>query len=183
MSTSSKHANLLLGLVAFFIPLAVLFISKSSNRHRNIKRAVPNDKISSNSKSDDTSKVTKPTKIKVIYGSTSGTAKTFAYSLFSQLNKENNKQHSHHLLDITIINADEYNEDKLDSEDIVFLIVSTYTDGKPPAAAARMMEWLIDMINDFRVNKNHLQNLRFGIFGLGGAIYNENYGRAVRIYC
>jgi sulfite reductase alpha subunit-like flavoprotein len=94
------------------------------------------------------------------------------------LNKENIS--SGNLL-VSVVDANEYNEDKIDAEDVVFLICSTYSDGTPPKSAARMMEWFQDMINDFRVNRNHLEKLKFSIFGLGGAIYNENYGKAVII--
>eukprot|EP00595_Chromulina_sp_UTEXLB2642_P000478 CAMPEP_0196761188 /NCGR_PEP_ID=MMETSP1095-20130614/354_1 /TAXON_ID=96789 ORGANISM="Chromulina nebulosa, Strain UTEXLB2642" /NCGR_SAMPLE_ID=MMETSP1095 /ASSEMBLY_ACC=CAM_ASM_000446 /LENGTH=487 /DNA_ID=CAMNT_0042110411 /DNA_START=329 /DNA_END=1789 /DNA_ORIENTATION=- len=51
-------------------------------------------------------------------------------------------------------------------------------DGQAPQSGRRFVEWLYDMINDFRVNKDHLSNLKYAVFGLGGAIYAENYGKA-----
>ena len=84
-------------------------------------------------------------------------------------------------LSVSITDANDYNEDKIDAEDIVLLVCSTYSDGTPPKSGSRLMEWLNDMINDFRVDRNHLARLKFAIFGLGGAIYNENYGKAVSV--
>ena len=49
----------------------------------------------------------------------------------------------------------------------------------PPESARAFYEWLKDINFDFRVNKDFLSRLNFGVFGLGAAIYGKNFGKAV----
>jgi sulfite reductase alpha subunit-like flavoprotein len=113
-------------------------------------------------------------KIKILYGSCTGTAKQFAYKLFSKLN----------LLfkcNISITDLNDYDEEKMELEDIVFIICSTWTDGKPPAKANRFFGWLTDAAFDFRVSKSLLSKLNYAVFGLGGDIYKTNFCKCVNI--
>ena len=171
---NSSRGNFILGLTAFLIPLSVLWLN---NRKAAIKVVPPTTSVNASSP------VVPPvvnnsriSKIKVFYGSTTGTSKTFANSMYSLLNKEFGS-----LCDVQIIDFVDYDEEKLDTEDVAFFLFSTWTDGQANKSTQRFMTWLTDLACDFRVSKNHLGKLRFAIFGLGGAVYGDNYGKAVRL--
>lgn len=55
------------------------------------------------------------------------------------------------------------------------IVVSTYAEGSPPEDAAWFYKWLEDSVNDFRVPKTLLGNIRYAVFGLGNSLYSENY--------
>jgi tRNA wybutosine-synthesizing protein 1 len=59
-------------------------------------------------------------------------------------------------------------------------VLSTWTDGLPPAPAVPFCEWLADMAVDFRVSKAALAKLRFAAFGLGDVGFEANFCRPVR---
>jgi sulfite reductase alpha subunit-like flavoprotein len=75
----------------------------------------------------------------------------------------------------------DYDEDALlHQEDIVLFLCSTWTDGTPPEAATRFVAWLDEYVNDFRVSKSHLANVKYAVFGLGSAIYADNFCKVTR---
>lgn len=117
--------------------------------------------------------VKKERKVTIFYGSTTGTAKRFSEQLSRSISKFVG-------IPVSIVNLVDYDEEKLDSEDIVFFLLSTWTDGVPSESAKRFVDWIKYMTHDFRVSKNHLEKITFAVFGLGGSIYDENYCRAVR---
>ena len=75
----------------------------------------------------------------------------------------------------------DYDEDALlYQEDIVLFLCSTWTDGTPPEAAVRFVAWLDEFVHDFRVSKSHLANIQYAVFGLGSAIYDDNFCKVTR---
>jgi tRNA wybutosine-synthesizing protein 1 len=56
----------------------------------------------------------------------------------------------------------------------VFLI-STYTDGTPPESAKWFCQWLLEAVDDFRVQKSLLSGVKFAVFGLGNSLYGDCY--------
>jgi len=58
---------------------------------------------------------------------------------------------------------------------VCVFILSTYTDGTPPEAAAWFCQWLEETSTDFRVEKTLLQNLQYCVFGLGNSLYTDHY--------
>jgi len=75
----------------------------------------------------------------------------------------------------------DYDEDALlHQEDMVLFLCSTWTDGTPPEAATRFVAWLDEYVNDFRVSKSHLANVKYAVFGLGSAIYADNFCKVTR---
>lgn len=114
--------------------------------------------------------------VTILFGTCTGTSKTFALSFKNKLLKQLN-------LDVaSVIVKDTDTFDDLDFEkpnNIVLLICSTSSEGKPPAKAERLYSWLLDYSTDFRVSKNHLEHLQYSVFGLGAKVYGNNFCKAV----
>lgn len=110
--------------------------------------------------------------VKIIYASTTGTARQFATTLFKHMGKKCPVR-------IEVCDMNTYNEEQLSKEDVVIFICSTWEGGVPPKSAARFYDWLQEQAFDFRVSKDYLENVKFAVFGLGGAIYGKNYAKFV----
>ncbi|GAB5033732.1 trna wybutosine-synthesizing protein 1 homolog [Nannochloropsis oceanica] len=61
----------------------------------------------------------------------------------------------------------------LQHERLLVLICSTWTDGVPPPAAKPFFDYLEDASKDFRYGGSALKKIRFGVFGLGSCMYEE----------
>ena len=118
-------------------------------------------------------KVDKPRKVTVLYGTTTGTAKAFAYNLQQQLLRAG--------IIVEVSNLAEYDEDSLDKQDVVLFLCSTWSNGQPPESCSFFFEWIRDYAYDFRVSKDHLSKVRFAVFGLGGELYGANFCKSVRL--
>ena len=116
-------------------------------------------------------KQNKSQKIIILYGTTTGTARVLSHKLYRKLVINN--------FNVTIMNISEYDEDKIDKEDIVLIICSTYTDGEPPQSCRSFFYFLREYAYDFRISKDYLHNIRYAIFGLGGELYGTNFCKAV----
>lgn len=109
-------------------------------------------------------------KLVILFGSTTGTARNFALSLNSELQTKVSCKYR-----VETYNIKDYDEEILEKEDFVIFICSTWIEGKPAESMARFMDWLNEMVYDFRVSKMVLSKLQFCVFGLGNAIYNEHF--------
>ena len=111
-------------------------------------------------------------RVRVLYGTVTGTARAFAHNLVERLNElgENG-------VEASAIDLRDYNEDVLVKEDIAFVIACTWTDGKAPEGCGHLFEFLNDFAHDFRVSKDHFSKLTFSCFGLGSANYGKNYAK------
>lgn len=112
--------------------------------------------------------------IMIMYGSCTGTAKTFAYSLSDYLLKQ-------YGIVATVKDSAEFDDADIEKATYFFLLSSTWTDGKPPMKLERLYEWLLDYATDFRVSKDHLSKVSYAVFGLGAKIYGKNFCKAVSI--
>ena len=117
----------------------------------------------------------KTRKVQILYGTVTGTSREMAFTLLDDLKQGG-------LLTVQISNLKDYNEDQLESEDIVILICSTWTDGAPPEDAKQFFNWLSDAAHDFRVSKSTLAKLQFTAFGLGGKVYSEYFCTPVGLF-
>ncbi|XP_055328378.1 S-adenosyl-L-methionine-dependent tRNA 4-demethylwyosine synthase TYW1-like isoform X2 [Paramacrobiotus metropolitanus] len=59
-------------------------------------------------------------------------------------------------------------------------ILSTWTDGEPPPSAKWFALWLKDTVDDFRVSKSYLKDMKFAVFGLGNSSYGKNYNKVAK---
>lgn len=110
--------------------------------------------------------------VRILYASTTGTARQFATTLFKHMGKKCPVR-------IEVSDLQSYNEELLQKEDIVIFICSTWEGGVPPKSAERFFDWLQEQAYDFRVSKDYLANVKFAVFGLGGAIYGKNFAKFV----
>ena len=116
---------------------------------------------------DDKTKANKKRRITILYGTVTGTARQMANKLQSKLKL---------LLDaeIKLLDVKDYDEDRfLDQEDVLLFLCCTWSEGAPPEGARRFVAYLDEFANDFRVNKDHLRNVSFAVFGLGARIYDS----------
>lgn len=110
-------------------------------------------------------------KILILYGTTTGTGKTFALKLMGKLLAAGRT--------VEMCNMSDYDQEKLVKEDIVLIVCSTWEGGVAPESCRAFMEDLKDYAFDFRVSKDLLAKLHFAVFGLGGELYGPNFGKAV----
>lgn len=84
------------------------------------------------------------------------------------------------LFDTTAVSLNEYDVDNLEQEPVVLFVVSTWTGGVPPEEGKVFFQWLKDMVDDFRVSRTWLSSVKFAVFGLGHAEYDDNFCQAAR---
>lgn len=118
----------------------------------------------------------KKRRITILFGTVTGTSQRLSHKLKAMIQALGMN------IDVTVVNVKDYDEDRyLDQEDILLFLCSTWTDGAPPVTATRFIEYLNEISCDFRYAKDHLQKLSFAVFGLGGAVYEENFCKPVKI--
>lgn len=182
----SNRNKFLIGLTSVVVPFAVLFLvhqlyysgttdvktitqslapvtdNKQDSKEKNKTENVP-DKSNENRR------------VKILYGTCTGTARVFAEKLCKRIDNCTK-------FVVEVMDMKDYNEDKLNTEDIVLIICSTWSEGAPPESAKQFFEWLKDYATDFRVSKDHLSKVQFAVFGLGGDCYDEYFAKAVILF-
>jgi len=133
------------------------------------------DKCKTKTKSSEEERDSKKSlRVLILYGTTTGTSKTFSESLMNDLVVEG--------INVTVKNCADYgksiDEDfqKLKNDyDLMVVLISTYTDATPPESCSWFYTWLQDIAGDFRVNHTLLKPLKFSVFGLGNSLYGEDF--------
>ncbi len=120
---------------------------------------------------------TKKEQVRIIYGSVTGTAKSFAQILANDIALKLGSS-----FDIILKNASEFDEADLESPGIVLILCATWEGGTPVEPARRLHDWLDEYAHDFRVNRDHLSKISFAVFGLGGKVYGKNFCKPVGIF-
>jgi tRNA wybutosine-synthesizing protein 1 len=107
------------------------------------------------------------THLEVLYGSQTGDAKAFAEIFYEYM-----KKHvvSVMLRSIDAVDPDTFFKPQEEPSYCVFFL-STYFDGEPSKSAQWFFQWLQDLSQDFRVGRDQLQHLRYGVFGLCDSAY------------
>jgi sulfite reductase alpha subunit-like flavoprotein len=111
--------------------------------------------------------------VTILYSTTTGTARKLSEELLNKLQRRATN------LQIRMVDLKDYETDNLENEQIVLFLCSTWTDGTLAETAQPFLVWLEDVANDFRISKMFLGKIRYGIFGLGGRIYGDNFCKAV----
>lgn len=117
-------------------------------------------------------------RLSILYGTTTGTAKDFAWSLAQEAEDEG--------LEVDVNNASNVDaEEFLPAEagnagSVLVVIISTYTDGTPPETAAWFYKWLEESAKDFRVQHSLLKGLKYSVFGLGNSTYSDHFNTIAR---
>jgi len=113
-------------------------------------------------------------KLKVFFGSQTGTSKLWAETLARDAKSRGMLVTTK---DLASSDPEDFNQDK---EAISVVVISTYTDGQPPETCATFYSLLDDVANDFRVSKNHFEGVKYAVFGIGHSVYGNNFNAVAK---
>jgi len=65
----------------------------------------------------------------------------------------------------------------MDKKEVLVIITSTHSEGKPPANLSWFVTWLGDTSDDFRVSRQSYARLRYAVFGVGDSAYGSDFNK------
>ena len=112
-------------------------------------------------------------RISIIYGTSTGTAKDFAWKLAEEAEEQDLKVDVNNVANLE---AEEFLPLEASKKgSILVFLISTYTEGTPPESANWFYKWLSESAEDFRIQHSLLKGLKFAVFGLGNSSYQDHF--------
>lgn len=112
-------------------------------------------------------------KISILYGTTTGNSKDFAWKLAKEAEEEG---FEYDVNNVANIEAEEFlPQEASNPKSVLVLIMPTYEEGTPPDTAKWFYNWLEESSTDFRVGAHFLKGLKFAVFGLGNSEYKDHF--------
>jgi tRNA wybutosine-synthesizing protein 1 len=113
----------------------------------------------------------------IVYATQRGTARGYAHRIFTAVTHWRNASplHRAYMDAPLVVDAAAFEAEALAEQDMVVLVLATYTDGKAPESCERFRMDLFDMSADFRYGAGHLRRQTSFVFGLGDVEYANNF--------
>lgn len=111
-------------------------------------------------------------RVKIFFGSQTGTAKGFAKELFIEVEALGLPSE---IIDLNNYDPDDQLVEEGTNKVVCVFLLATYTDGQPTENAEWFCKWLEEASTDFRFGKTYLKGLKYAVFGLGNSVYTGHY--------